>query len=133
MRLIASVPEVVRKRSSFARVMLVSNPAQKWVYPGQGVLFAYFTDDDGPSCCQWPFEPHSDLDGAKEAVKRDFQIPVSEWREIPDQLPGCLDDWMSPVRLVRESPDAEPRWERYDENRWVEFNGPSVSAAYPPV
>jgi hypothetical protein len=133
MRLVASMPAEMRRRTDFARAMLVTNPAQKWVYPGQGVLFAYFTEEDGPSCCQWPFEPFSDVEGARKAVWRDFQIPVSEWREIPDQLPGCLDDWIAPVRLVRESGDAEPRWERYDGDGWVVFNGPSVSAAYPPA
>lgn len=112
--------------------MLVTNPAQKWVYPGQGVLFAYYSDDDGPSSCQWPFEPPADLEGAKQAVRRDFQIPVSDWREIPDQLPGCLGDLIAPVRLIRESTDADPCWERYDGNEWIVFNGPRVSAAYPP-
>jgi hypothetical protein len=127
-RLVAPFPPDMRKRTSFVRAMLVTNPQQKWGFPGQGVLFAFHSEEDGPHSCNWPFK---DLDEGKEAAQYNFEIATSEWYEIPDQMPGCLDDWIAPVRIVRESEEAEPRWERFDGSGWIVFNGPSVPRRRP--
>ncbi len=130
MRLVAEVTDPdIRRRLGFVRMMIVTNPAQPWVEPGQGVLFAYADAEDGRSCGQWPV---TDLAFAKQLIRRKFKVPARAWGELPDQRPGCLDDWLSPVRLTRESADAAPLWERFEGGRWVPFAGPEVSVAYPP-
>ena len=131
MRLLAEVtaPDI-RQRSGFVRMMIVTNPAQPWVEPGQGVLFTYADAEDGPCCCRWPL---TDLAFAKQFIRRKFKVPARAWREVPDQLPGCMDDWLGPVRLTRASADAAPLWERHVGGQWVAFDGPEVSVVYPPT
>jgi hypothetical protein len=119
----------IRRRSGFVRMMIVTDPAQAWVEPGQGVLFTYAEVADGPCCCQWPV---TDLAFAKQHLRRKFKVPARGWRAVPDQLPGCLDDWLGPVRLTRAAEGAAPRWERYEGGRWLAFDGPEVSVVYPP-
>ena len=117
MRLLAEVtaPDI-RQRSGFVRMMIVTNPAQPWVEPGQGVLFTYADAEDGPCCCRWPL---TDLAFAKQFIRRKFKVPARAWREVPDQLPGCMDDWLGPVRLTRASADAAPLWERHVGGQWA--------------
>jgi len=131
MRLVAQLSPKMRQRTGFARAMLVTDPRQGWVDPGEGVLFTYGSDEDGPCSCQWPF---TDLAHARRYLREKFQIPLDAWIAVPEQLPGCLDDWVSPVRLTRPGPaGADPLWERYTGGAWVAFDGPPVPEVYPPA
>jgi hypothetical protein len=49
------------------------------------------------------------------------------WQEVPDQLPGCQDDWLGPVRIYRDESGAKGfhRWQRLVDGEWVEFEGPT--------
>lgn len=129
MRLVAAFSAEMRQRTGFARAMLVTNPRQGWAGPGEGVLFTYCSEEDGPCSCQWPF---TELDYAQRSLQKKFRIPLAAWTEVPEQRPGCLDDWLEPVRLTRAGAEAEETWERYVEGEWVPFDGPSVSVVYPP-
>jgi hypothetical protein len=48
------------------------------------------------------------------------------WSVIPDQIPGCQDDWLGPVRAVCDSQgnQVQGEWERLQEEQWVRFTVP---------
>ena len=124
MRKVATAAPDVRERTAITRFMLVTNPQDKFLSPGSVVVYAYMRDeDDGPSFTGWSFE---DIESAVERLK-DFGVEESDWREIPNQLPGCQDDWIAAVRVFRTEGDKKVyhRWERLVGDTWEEFQGPS--------
>jgi len=101
------------------RMMLVDNP-QDEQYRGAVVCYAYFGERDGPSegC-------HLYYGGPVEQVIEDLEEMTGRsrlsWTVIPDQLPGCADDWIAPVRIA-QTERGEPirgRWERFERGQWV--------------
>lgn len=56
--------------------------------------------------------------GAALEWLRENGVGPLEWSEVPEQEPGCWDDWLAPVRL------DGGRWLRLIDGRWAEFEGP---------
>ena len=89
------------------KVATIANPACEFrramVYDrgdGGGVyLFLFRSPDDGP--CDADYW-HDDVAGAEAHAATDFGIRPSDWRPVPDPRPGCQDDWLAPVRAVRD-------------------------------
>jgi hypothetical protein len=124
MRKIATAPPDVRERTAITRFLLVTNPRDRFLSPGSVVVYAYMRDEeDGPSFTGWSFP---DVEAAVERLL-DFGVQESDWREIPDQLPDCQEDWIAPVRVLRTESGQKVyhRWERLVEGVWQEFQGPS--------
>lgn len=124
MRKVANLSPDVCEQSGFERLMIVTNPQPGWVDPGCGVLFAYFGSDgrDKPAYMRWPFD---DFEYAVEYTRETWGVQVAAWREVPDQMPGCLDDWIAPVRLsrIRDGKQWVNRWERFVDGGWIQFEG----------
>jgi hypothetical protein len=90
MRKVANMPKAAH---GFARAM-IHDPAD-----GGGVsLFLFRSPDDGP--CDADYW-HHDVSGA-ERHAAEFGIGADDWRPIPDPRPECQDDWLAPVRAVRD-------------------------------
>ncbi len=102
--------------------MLVTNPQNRPYLAGWVVVFAYMLDEeDAPSFTAWAFE---NMEAAIERLK-DFGVEEEAWREIPDQLPGCQDDWIAAVRIAR-APDGSKlykQWEQLVDGEWVLIDG----------
>ena len=67
--------------------------------PGVSV-FLYRSLDDGPCDCDYWYE---DLAGAERHAAEALEVGDADWRLVPDPHPGCLDDWLAPVRVIRDS------------------------------
>ena len=127
MRKVAAVPPAMAERTGITRMMLVSNP-QPHPYrdPDAVIVFAYLLQGaEGPSFTAWPFPGTAEaLDYLRDA----WGIPESAWQIVADQLPGCQDDWIAPVRIYRDEDEGKVfhRWQRLQDGEWVEFDGPVV-------
>ena len=62
-------------------------------------LFLFRSPDDGPCDADYWYE---DVAGAEERTAADFGIGDGDWSPIFDPRPGCQDDWLAPVRAVRD-------------------------------
>ena len=80
------------------RMMLVDNP-QDDRYQGGVVCYMYRGADDEAS---QGFEVFFGATIAQviEHLEETCGAPRSDWIPIPDQIPGCLDEWIGPVRAV---------------------------------
>jgi hypothetical protein len=63
-------------------------------------VFLYRSLDDGPCDCDYWYE---DMAGAERHAAEAIGVGEAEWRSVPDPHPGCLEDWLAPVRLVRDA------------------------------
>ena len=123
MRTIASLDETWRDRTHVRRVMLVTDSqigqrhrylavpaglAQDALAPV--VLYVYLIDEDGPC---WQPLGFATVEAARTFLEVETGFGPLAWRAIPDQRPGCRDDWIGPVRYV------PPRFERHTEDGWV--------------
>ncbi|NBV23732.1 MAG: hypothetical protein EBS05_17650 [Proteobacteria bacterium] len=55
-----------------------------------------------------------------------YGITAADWSEVPDPDPGCLHDWLAPVR-TKLGADGAPQWgklERRENGRWIEISTP---------
>jgi hypothetical protein len=121
MRKVAAVPEAMAERTGMRRLMLADAPDR---YSGMFVVYAYMLPDpDGPSFTGWLFESAADAVVEMES----WGIAASNWRDIPDQLPGCQPDWIGPVRIPRAADGGKlyHQWERLEGGAWVPFDGPA--------
>jgi hypothetical protein len=125
MRQVAKVPPAM-KRTGMTRLMLVTNPQPNpHCEPGVVIVYAYMIDEpDGPSFTAWPFV---DADTALDYLREHWGIVESAWAIVPDQLPGCQDDWIGQVRIYRDEDGGKVfhRWQRLVDDQWVEFEGPA--------
>lgn len=124
MRWVAYIPAT--SRSGSKRAIIVRNPKSIAYIPDEcAVTFAgyYAEGEDGPSMGGW----WSDTVEEAKAVIQEYSEEPLEWQEIPDQIPGCQDDWIGPVRIYRDESGAKVfhRWQRLVDGQWVEFEGPS--------
>ena len=122
MRKVAAVPPTMSERTGMTRLMLVDNPQR---YPGTVVLYAYMiAEPDGPSFTGWMYENSEDALGH---MRESWGVAAADWREVPDQLLGCQDDWIAPVRIPRAEGGGMlfHQWERLEGGEWVPFAGPA--------
>lgn len=102
---------VIRGHRALKRAMLCD--ADEGCY-----IFLYDKNADGP-CTYDYFE--NDMASAKLRCLEDYGIADADWREIPDLIPGCQQDWINPVRVVGRSVGG-PKWgqfERLEDGRWI--------------
>jgi hypothetical protein len=73
---------------------------------------------DGPSFTGWLYP---DAEAALDNMRELWGIKADAWQEIPDQLPGCQDDWIAPVRIARAANGgkAYDEWETLMGDEWV--------------
>jgi hypothetical protein len=50
-------------------------------------------------------------------------VEPSVWSPIPDQLPGCLDEWIAPVRAFQDENGkvVAGAYERLESENWIKF------------
>jgi hypothetical protein len=126
MRFVAYIPAKPERRESAKRIIIATNPQSASYYP-QGWVIMYggycAEGEDGPSISATAYPTVEDALAGLE----DLGLTGLEWRECPDQLPGCQDDWLGPVRIYRDESGAKVfhRWQRRVDGQWIEFEGPS--------
>ena len=104
------------------RVMLLENP-QDSRYQGGVMMLAYICGpDDGPSD-GGSFYAGWTVEEVKAELEELYGFPPSGWIAIPDQIAGCDDAWIEPVRQARDENGREIRgtWEKLVEGQWVRF------------
>jgi hypothetical protein len=104
--------------------MLVTNPQSDQArYCNAVVLYAYMIEEpDGPSFTAWLYP---DAEAALDHMREMWGIEAEVWQEIPDQLPGCQDDWIAPVRIPRAANGGKlyHQWEKLVDDEWVPVHG----------
>src|SRR5690349_15596389 len=101
MRLVAHTPAVPGRRSA-KRIIIATNPQSVASYPaGWVVMFGGYSaeGEDGPAMMVVATPTVDDAMAELEEVNPGCH---REWREYPDQVPGCQDDWLGPVRVYRD-------------------------------
>jgi hypothetical protein len=110
---------VQQQRTRKKRVMLVEH-SQDPRYQAGIVCYIYLQTADGPME-GGEFYPGYTIEQVQDELEELYALPRSDWIEIPDQLPGCLDDWIAPVRIaVSQTGELLPgQWEQLVEGTWV--------------
>ena len=102
MRLLATRTPEWAVRKGITRVLLVTgSELDETRYRGQAIVYAYDSDEDGPSSTGWLYE---DVEHALSELEQEWAISRACWRPIPNQLPGCELDWIAPVRIRDAGP-----------------------------
>lgn len=108
MRRVAIVPKPV---GEIRRVILHETENGTYLYLSKTV------HDGGSSFDSW----YLSTADAYAAAASSYGIAAEAWTTVPDPLPGCQDDWISPVRIpVRET--GKPQWgtlERLVDGEWI--------------
>jgi len=73
-------------------------------------LFLYDQEKDSSSTHDYL---QDSIATAKEMARLDFGVEENEWSEIPDPLPSCQHDWISPVRVTGRL-EGKPKWGVYE-------------------
>jgi hypothetical protein len=126
MRLVAHIPANPELESPAKRLIIATNPQSVSYYPeGWVILFIGYCaeGEDRPSMGGSAYPTVEDV----LADLEDLEITGLTWQEFPDQLPGCQDDWLGPVRIYRDESGTKVfhRWQRLVDGEWVEFEGPA--------
>lgn len=113
---------ISKKVSEFGtkRLMLVENP-QEAKFAGAIVCFMYRGDDDGvPETAQLFYG--ETVDGIIDYLVENCDASPN-WSAIPDQIPGCLDEWIAPVRVARSQDGSvlHGTLERLEGETWMKF------------
>lgn len=82
------------------RMLLVDNP-QDEQYRGAVVCYMYYGEEDGPALGFNLFYGGS-IDQVIEELEEMSGQSGSSWSVIPDQVPGCADEWIAPARIARD-------------------------------
>ncbi len=82
-------------KAPYRRAMIFAPDDGGWVY-----LFLFRSLEDGPCEADWLYE---DVAGAEHHAAQDLCCEMLNWQPIPDPLPECQDDWIAPVRAVRDA------------------------------
>src|SRR5689334_260025 len=96
------------------RVLLIEHP-QDERYRGCIVSFVAIDKEDGPPDGGQVYEGYT-IRELIEEFAADYDIDAGAWEAIPDQLPGCEDGWVAPVRAARDAAGnvLAGQWERLD-------------------
>lgn len=125
MRMVATVPPTVAQRTAINRLLLVTNPQSSSFHnPDAVIVYAYMVEEpDGPS---FTARVYPNAEAALADMQDDWGIDEDAWREVPDQLSGCQDDWIAPVRIPRAANGGKlyHQWERLVDGEWVPIDGP---------
>jgi hypothetical protein len=73
-------------------------------------LFLYDRKEDGPGIADYWFESVEDADSACSV---EFGIARNDWKHIPDPMPDCQHDWISPTRIKCDS-DGNKLWGQFE-------------------
>src|SRR5262245_42031169 len=108
-------------RVGVMRMMLVENPQAPSFRDGV-LCFMYDGANDGPPVSAHFYEGFTVAQVVVELEETTGHDP-SSWSPIPDQLAGCQDDWIGPVRAVRDDQGkvVHGQWEKNVDDRWVSF------------
>ena len=103
------------------RVMLVENP-QDERYRGCIVSYVSVDKEDGPPDGGQVYEGYA-IEQIFKEFEEDYDIKRTDWQAIPDQIPGCEDEWVAPVRHARDYQGniIQGSWEQLVNNQWVSF------------
>lgn len=105
------------------RTMLVEN-TQNPKYKGSVICYMYEGEADGPPVGYQVFYDATIAD-VVQYLEEACGVERTEWSQIPDQLPGCLEEWISPVRLYRDQngEHVSGEFERLENGTWTRFHG----------
>ena len=81
-------------------------------------LFLYDTLKDAPCLCDYL---QNDVASVNSQCLEDYGITEDDWTTISDVIPGCQQDWISPVRVVGRK-DGNPQWEQFqrlENGKWT--------------
>ena len=87
-------------------------------------LFPCATEEDGSGMGD---EWYESVPVAEDVCREEYGILSHHWREVPDPLPGCQQDWIEPVR-VKGRAEGKPEWgtlERLEDGVWKESKAES--------
>ena len=73
-------------------------------------VFLYDTLEDAPCLYDYLQE---DVASAKSQCLEGYGISEDDWTPIGDLIPGCQQDWISPVRVVG-CENGNPRWGQFE-------------------
>lgn len=107
----------VRTEGDIRRVILHETAAGVYLFPCAG-------REDGSSTGDFWFP---NVEQAETACRAEYGIEAGDWVEIPDPLPGCLQDWIAPVRF-KQYDSGHPQWEvieRLEDGQWRELAPPA--------
>jgi hypothetical protein len=101
------------------RMMLVDNP-QDERYRGAVVCYMYYGSEDGPALGFHLYYGGS-IDQVIEEIEETTGRSGSSWSVIPDQIAGCADEWIAPVRMARNEQGGliKGEWEKLEDGEWV--------------
>ena len=102
----------------------------RWViiFESEGSTYLFPCDSDLDGSARFD-EWYESLAEADQACWEEYGIGPQDWIAVPDPLPGCQHNWVSPVRVNVGDRDA-PEWgsvERLIDGTWVPIdteNGP---------
>jgi hypothetical protein len=103
-------------------MMLVDNP-QDERYKGGVLCFMYRGNEDGPSEAVHFYDGWT-IDQVIVELEETCERNRADWSTIPDQLLGCQDDWIAPVRIARDE-QGHPIpgvWEKLVAGQWIRFS-----------
>ncbi|MEJ2611592.1 MAG: hypothetical protein P8179_16290 [Candidatus Thiodiazotropha sp.] len=85
-------------------------------------LFLFETENDGGCSADLWFE---NVEGALEAALDEYGVNRELWREIPDPLENCQQDWIVPARIPgRESGNPQyGKLEVLKDGKWIQIMG----------
>jgi hypothetical protein len=108
MRKVALVPA---EDSDVRRVILHTSEEGAFLYLSREV------EDRGAFADEW----YRTVEEAEAVCQERHGIGLDMWETVPDPQPGCLADWIAPVRVVG-SATGRPQWgrlERREGSGWV--------------
>ena len=85
-------------------------------------LFIFEIEEDGGCSADLCFET---INEAMDTAKYNYGVCPSDWKEIPDPLEHCQQDWIAPVRVIgREM--GNPQWGKFEmlkNGKWMKIKG----------
>jgi hypothetical protein len=110
------------KEIGVAQVLLVENPQDERM---RGCIVSHIRIDDmdGPPVGGQVYQGYT-IEQLMEEFENDYDVPRETWKPIPDQLPGCDDAWIGPVRPVRDAQGRQIQgvWQRLVGDQWIGFS-----------
>lgn len=112
----------VQQKYCLKRVMLVEK-SQDPRYQGGVMMYGYVSgQSDGPAD-GGSFYDCWTVEEVKAELEELYGYPADGWVTIPDQIDGCEDAWIAPVREARGEDGRYVRgtWEKLVDGQWVRF------------
>jgi hypothetical protein len=103
------------------QVLLVEHP-QDERYRGHILSFVRIEKHDGPPEGGQVYEGFT-MDQLFQEFEDDYEIKRTDWTALPDQIRGCEDGWVDPVRPARDDQQGiiPGTWERLVGDQWLRF------------